>query len=105
MLDINPKMPPRLDEIEDDLQARRSRAAQVGGSAKSKASTSPLPSSAKTRTDETADPHRAHPPRHTRCPACGSAMSYATRLPKGTVFPSAYRQVVRTFSQARAVRP
>jgi hypothetical protein len=32
-------------------------------------------------------------------------MSYATRLPKGTVFPSAYRQVVRTFSQARAVRP
>jgi hypothetical protein len=32
-------------------------------------------------------------------------MSYATRLSKGTVFPSAYRQVVRTFSQARAVRP
>ena len=32
-------------------------------------------------------------------------MSYATRLPKGTVFSSAYRQVVRTFSQARAVRP
>ena len=24
---------------------------------------------------------------------------------EGTVFPSAYRQVVRTFSQARAVRP
>jgi hypothetical protein len=29
----------------------------------------------------------------------------AAKLPKGTVFPSAYRQVVRTFSQARAVRP
>ena len=30
MLDINPKMLPRLDEIENDLQARRSRAAHVG---------------------------------------------------------------------------
>ncbi len=26
MLNINPKMLPRLDEIEDDLQARRARA-------------------------------------------------------------------------------
>ena len=32
-------------------------------------------------------------------------MSYATRLPKETVLPSAYRQVVRIFNQARAVRP
>jgi hypothetical protein len=32
-------------------------------------------------------------------------MSYATRLPRRTVFSSAYRQVVRIFSQARAVRP
>ena len=30
MLNINPKMLPRLDEIEDDLQARRSRAAHEG---------------------------------------------------------------------------
>jgi hypothetical protein len=30
MLDIYPKMLPRLDEIEDDLQARRSRAAHEG---------------------------------------------------------------------------
>ena len=30
MININPKMLPRLDEIEDDLQARRSRAAHEG---------------------------------------------------------------------------
>jgi hypothetical protein len=30
MLNINPKMLPRLDEIEDDLQARRSRAGHEG---------------------------------------------------------------------------
>jgi hypothetical protein len=30
MLDINPTMLPRLDEIEDDLPARRSRAAHEG---------------------------------------------------------------------------
>jgi hypothetical protein len=30
MLSINPKMLPRLDEIEDDLQARRSRASREG---------------------------------------------------------------------------
>ena len=30
MLNINPKMLPRLDEIEDDLQARRSRADHEG---------------------------------------------------------------------------
>ena len=30
MININPKMLPRLDEIEDDLQARRSRAAGEG---------------------------------------------------------------------------
>ena len=30
MININPKMLPRLDEIEDDLQARRSRAAYEG---------------------------------------------------------------------------
>ncbi|MEU4955599.1 recombinase [Streptomyces lavendulae] len=30
MLTINPKMLPRLDEIEDDLRVRRSRAAHEG---------------------------------------------------------------------------
>jgi hypothetical protein len=30
MININPKMLPRLDEIEDDLQARRGRAAHEG---------------------------------------------------------------------------
>jgi hypothetical protein len=30
MININPKMLPRLDEIEDDLQARRSRAGHEG---------------------------------------------------------------------------
>jgi hypothetical protein len=30
MLNINPKMLPRLDEIEDDIQARRSRADHEG---------------------------------------------------------------------------
>ena len=30
MISINPKMLPRLDEIEDDLQARRTRAAHEG---------------------------------------------------------------------------
>ena len=30
MININPKMLPRLDEIEDDLQARRNRAAHEG---------------------------------------------------------------------------
>jgi len=30
MLTINPKMLPRLEEIEDDLQVRRSRAAHEG---------------------------------------------------------------------------
>jgi hypothetical protein len=47
VLNINPKMLPRLDEIEDDLQARRGRAAREGWLGEVKASTSPSPSSAK----------------------------------------------------------
>jgi hypothetical protein len=41
MLSINPKMLPRLDELEADLLARRQRAVDEGWRVESKDSTSP----------------------------------------------------------------
>ena len=67
MININPKMLPRLDEIEDDLQARRSRAA-TRGLARRDRGYRPHPHlpPPETGPDPAAGPHRAHRPRHAR---------------------------------------
>jgi hypothetical protein len=67
MLAINPKMLPRLDEIKDDLLARRARAEHEAwlGEVESIDLTLTLPP-AETRGDLAPGPHGAGRPRHTR---------------------------------------
>ena len=104
MLDIYPKMLPRLDEIEDDLQGRRSRAAHEGWLGEVEGLDLTLTYLHQTRTDETADPHRPSTSAY-QVSDLRERHELCAQAAEGNRVPQRYRQVVRTFSQARAVRP
>jgi hypothetical protein len=74
MLTLHPKMFPRLDELEADLVERRNHAAGNVGKGRSKASTSPSPSSA-------ANGVRPNVRSASACPAYASTTNRWLRLP------------------------
>ena len=88
MLDMDPNLLPRLDEIEDDLQARRSRAAHEGWLGEVEGLDLTL-TFLRQNANKTKRLTRIAPipPRHTRCPTCGSAIKLCDQAAEGNRVP------------------